>query len=363
MLCKAPFVGLTINPVGQIIMCCNTGDRQQFNVKITDIEDLNEFFRDKQYEHLRGKMLKDGIAGIKECWKCAASVKKGVMDEIHNYDRYTPSEDLNIRYLEVTTSNVCNQTCAMCSSYFSTKWKKIESQFPTWSQAKQPPAILSDESIEKILRVIPTLNHLNIKGGEPFADKNNLKILTKVAETNPECEVIITSNFQYIPEEWFDPLSKLKNLIIGASIDGTGKTYDWIRGGDFENTYFNIIEFQERLNVQVNINMCISLYNIFDLRKTQEMFKGYIQNFYNVVILPPYLSPALIKTDKMKEILLNQYSNNTENISKNLWNITPISEPRRSELIKGFFLYTESMNKVRGFDIFDIHPKLADIFK
>ena len=344
-------------------MCCNTGDRQQFNTKITDVEDLTEFFRDKQYEQLRNKMSSDGIDGIKECWRCAASVKKGAMDEIYNYDRYTPSEDLNIRYLEVTTSNVCNQTCAMCSSYFSTKWKKIENQFPTWAQSKHSTSALSDESIEKILRVIPTLGHLNIKGGEPFADKNNLKILTKVAETNPECEVIITSNFQHIPEEWFEPLSKLKNLIIGASVDGIGKTYDWIRGGDFENTYFNIIEFQQRLDVRVNINMCISLYNIFDLRKTQEMFDGYIQNFYNVVISPPYLSPALIETDKMRELLLLQYGHSTENISKNLWNITPTPEPRRSELIKGFFLYTESMNKVRGFDIFDIHPELADIFK
>lgn len=363
MLCKAPFVGLTIDPSGQIIMCCATGDRQQFNAKITDVEDLTEFFRGKQYEHLRSKMTSEGINGIKECWKCAEAVKKGAMEEIYNYDRYTPSDDLNIRYLEVTTSNVCNQTCAMCSSYFSTKWRKIESQFPHWAYDKHQTFALSDESIEKILRVIPNLGHLNIKGGEPFADKNNLKILTKVAETNPKCEVIITSNFQNIPEEWFEPLSKLENLIIGASVDGTGKTYDWIRGGDFENTYFNILEFQQKLNVRVNINMCISLYNIFNLRKTQEMFDGYVQNFYNVVISPQYLSPALIDTHKLKEILLAQYGDNSDNISKNLWNITQTSEPWRSELIKRFFLYTESMNKVRGFDIFEIHPELADIFK
>ena len=363
MFCKAPFTGLTIDPAGWIVMCCNTGDREQFGVKITDVEDLNEFFRDQQYQRVRNTISKEGFEAVPECWRCTKAIQNNMKSEVHNYDRYTPSKDLTIKYLEVTTSNVCNQTCAMCTSYFSTKWRKIERHMPEWAQENHPTFAMSDASIEKILRVIPGLDFLNIKGGEPFADKNNLKILTKAAETNPDCEIIITSNFQNIPDEWFEPLSKLKKLCIGASIDGVGKTYDWIRGGNFENTYANILKFKEKTGAHVGINMCTSIYNLYNLKETQEFFEGYSQNFYNVVITPPFLSPNLIDPIKLKKLLLEQYDYDIRNISSNLWNIDPVEEYIKNQMRERFFEYTEALNKVRGFNIFDVHRQLYDIFK
>lgn len=363
MFCKAPFTGLTIDPAGWLIMCCNTGDREQFGVKIDEVEDLQEFFLSKQYESLRNKIKKDGFESVPECWRCTKAVERGGKSEVHNYESYTPSKDKQIKYLEVTTSNVCNQTCAMCTSYFSTKWKKIESRMPEWSRNNEPTFAIKDGSLEKILKVVPGLDVLNIKGGEPFADKNNLKILIKVAETNPDCQIIITSNFQNIPDEWYDPLSKLKNIVIGASIDGIGKTYDWIRGGDFENSYFNIKRFEEKTGVRPSINMCVSLYNLFNLKETQDFFEGYTQNTYNVVVSPPFLSPNLMNPFKLKKHLLRQYNYNIRGISSNLWDITPVEDYIKNQMRERFFEYTEAMNKVRGFDIFDIHPELWDIFK
>ena len=100
----------------------------------------------------------------------------------------------------MTTSNICNQTCVMCNSYFSTKWKKLEHHFIKAGFKEEryphPTMAYSKESTDKILKVLPNLKILQIKGGEPFADKNNLKILTKLAEVNPNCKVILVSNFQ-----------------------------------------------------------------------------------------------------------------------------------------------------------------------
>ena len=367
MQCNAPFTGLTIDPAGWITMCCNSSDRKQFGVKITDVPDLQEFWRSAQWDKLRSDMNWLGLRSIKECSVCSKAIDRGQKAEVHNYNQYLyqNSTDGKIKYLEMTTSNVCNQSCAMCTSYFSTKWRKIEKKMPEWSRAGSPTHSLSDESIDKIMQVLPTLERLNIKGGEPFADLNNLSILQQLAETNPECNVIITSNFQNIPEQWYEPLKKLKNLIIGASIDGTGKTYDWIRGGNFENTFWNIKDFEEEVGVRPCINMCISVYNVYNLKETQDFFKGYTQNFYNVVTLPAYLSPGILNLEKLKDMLLKQFEHDKSRISPNLWNVEVPTGPEgenKDELIEKFFEYTVSLNKVRGFNIFDVHPELTKIF-
>ena len=39
--------------------------------------------------------------------------------------------------------------------------------------------VMPDSNIQQIIDVLPGLEHLIIKGGEPFADPNNIKILQK----------------------------------------------------------------------------------------------------------------------------------------------------------------------------------------
>ncbi len=360
--CRAPFTGITIDPAGNLNMCCSTANRRQFNTKISDIEDLGEFFLDTQMSELRQRMESRGLEKLPECKFCSRAVVNGLQAEVHNYNRYKIAEPLELRYLEVTTSNVCNQTCATCNSYFSTKWRKIEKHLPEEFQTNAKPSIIKTPDIDKILNVLPQLHHLNIKGGEPFADKNNLRILNKLVETNPTCEVIITSNFQNIPDEWWEPLSKLKNLIVGASIDGTGRTYDWIRSGNFENTYTNIQKFTSVVGYKPSINMCISIYNLFNLKETTDFFKGYTQNIYNVVYNPEHLSPNIIDSIKLKRLLLKQFEINPANISPNLWDIPTVEPELQKKRQDEFLRYTDSMNKIRGFNIFDIHPQLAEIF-
>ena len=54
--CRAPFTGLTIDPAGNLNMCCSTSNRKQFNTKISDVENLSEFFLDTQMSELRQRM-------------------------------------------------------------------------------------------------------------------------------------------------------------------------------------------------------------------------------------------------------------------------------------------------------------------
>ena len=378
--CEAPFIGITIDPGGNIMACCNTFDKQQLaNSHITEVDDLEEFFKGKQYERLRKQMTAVGPEGINNCKLCS-NAKEGGEAEIKNYWRraeqvfFKPGEPLKLHFLEMTTSNICNQTCVMCNSYFSTKWKKLEPHFIKSGLAEyrtvHPTMSYSEESTNKILKVLPNLKILMIKGGEPFADKNNLKILTRLAEVNPDCKVSLVSNFQHIPNEWWPVLEKLNNLEVGASVDGIEDTYNWIRGGDFNKVVQNIENYYERIESKrpritgngFSICMCISIYNLYNLRATQDYFKKYKQSFSNVVERPEYLSPAIVPKHNLLKCINSQYSYPEQKtmVANNLINIK--QDPHASYRREKFKIHTNVMNNIRGFDIYDIEPKLKTIF-
>lgn len=357
MLCKAPFLGITIDPAGWIRLCCATNDKEYFGKKITDIDDLNDFFLSNSYDKIRSDMKSKGLESIDQCQHCWGAIN-GEWTEVNNYNSKEYGEPLKIRYLEVTTSNVCNQTCVTCSSYFSTKWRKIEKYF---ERDPSPSFYLDDQSIDKILTVLPDLYYLQIKGGEPFADKNNLKILKELAKVNPNCKLIITSNFQNIPDEWYETLSLLKNIEAAASIDGTYQNYDWIRGGNFSETVNNMKKFYELTNSPLVINVCVSLYNIFILNDIKNYFKDeeYVSFmiFNNIVNWPEHLSIKLLERHDIIMALgvgIRDESFNNIRVIDNAFEIN-------KKKIQKFFRHTESMNRIRGFNIFDIQPQLLNI--
>ena len=359
MLCNAPFLGLTIDPSGWLTLCCNTTDREYFKSNIADIDDLTEFFLSDKYEDIREKMKTVGMLGIAQCKNCWHAVD-GLFDEIHNYNQKSYTEPLKIRYLELTTSNVCNQTCVTCSSYFSSKWRSLE---PKFGRQASPASYLKSDSIEKILKVLPDLKYLQIKGGEPFADKNNLKILQELSEVNPDCEVILTSNFQSINDEWWPILKKLKNISAGASIDGVGESYDWIRGGNFNQTVQNMQRFKYETGNRVVINVCVSLYNIFILKQIYDFFfdKSYVSNviFNNIVTSPYMLSPNILTIEELN-IAIKKFGNDSNNL---LGNIRKIKLNHGTALREKFIKHTNTMNSIRGTNIFDIQPELAFLSK
>lgn len=357
MLCKAPFLGITIDPSGWIQLCCATNDRRYFNKKITDIDNLNDFFLSSSYDKIREDMRSSGLESIEQCSHCWGSLS-GEWTEADNYNTKEYSEPLKIRYLEVTTSNVCNQTCVTCSSYFSSKWRKIEKHF---GREISPSFYLSDDSIDKILAVLPDLHYLQIKGGEPFADKNNLKILKELANVNPKCRLIITSNFQNIPEEWYETLALLKNIQAGASVDGIYETYDWIRGGRFQDTLETMERFYEVTGSPIVINVCVSIYNIFTLLDIKRFFedKNYIGSviFNNIVNYPEHLSIRMLKKSDIISAVGFQ-DDSFRNIR-----LVEGSTFFDDELINNFMSHTNTMNMIRGSNIFTLQPQLADIFK
>jgi len=326
-LCPAPFTGLTINPQGHIVLCCAS-----YRVPIAhmnNIESLEsvynssqmQYYRDAFYNNKEQEVLKN------ECQACRIKAKWGLrsrMDILRDTDRYVynninkdymaSNEGWNatnktIRYLEFTTSNICNQSCAMCGPDFSSKWVSIERGLG--NDVKN--YVMPDDNIQQIIDVLPGLEYLTIKGGEPFADENNLKILTELNKVNSTCAVMIVSNCSNITDNMLEVLKERatfdKPVKVVASVDGIDDLYYWIRSTDFNTTLETLEKIYIATKQPIIINITISLYNIYNILEIFEFFydKPYIQNIGTnwVVVWPRYASPSMLQPEEIEQIKTN----------------------------------------------------------
>ena len=370
--CRVPSVSLNISPQGDLTLCCIAGLHTIGH--ISKVNSLEDFFNSSVMDYYRDELAKGNIETLNPCNKCYKWNKEGFTtfrNRIEDYFTF-PRDELDkkaravgmnvpIRHLEYTLSNICNQSCAMCSSWFSHTWKEIDKKF---GRKVYPLAKLNEESIEKIEKVLYGLDYIEIKGGEPFADIRNLRILKKLIEVNPKCNIQIVTNMQSITPEAMSILKQLPNIKLFASIDGVGKVYDWIRGGNFEKTVSNMENFYNETGNTIQIGTTITLYNFYSLEKIQEYFenKPYIHNIaYDNWARGPLYSTALCLPEDM-------FNKRLEELKQKI-NIVSIKWETRSKYhtlydLKQLFLEeTEKMNEHRGFNLFDHVPELKEWYK
>lgn len=389
-LCKAPFSGLTINPRGSITLCCNTTHLPLGH--ISKVDSLQHFYNSEVMENVRSLHENKAIqhSDCASCYKQYAEGQHGMMSIFndfwswskHNFDKdwhdRKAGKDRPLRFLEYTCSNICNQTCATCNSLFSSKWQDRESKFTIEQQLKfdkvpKPILRLTEQDIDKIIDVLPDLDFIAMKGGEPWADKNNVKIIQRLLEVNPSCEVNIVSNMQSIPESTWKMLGNvdhsLTNISIYASIDGIYREYDWIRGGNFNQTVENLERWYDVTKKKVSIQPFVSVFNFFSLDKITDYFlsKPYVDS---ITIANIGYHPSYIKAQHLPKHMIFEkqeyYRGKFRKYDKRRLFYSPILtdldlNSTNHEELKKTFEWIEVVNEMRGFDLLDHVPELKRI--
>lgn len=307
-----------IDPQGYIKPCCMISGQEVKNVietqqlddaeehHIDTAENIEDFVYSGLSTFIRNELDEKGINGADICKRCKMRTETG--DNTHaaafedlnpNHEEYIPGE---ISYLEFTTSNICNQTCITCSSYFSSKWATIHNLFTPGPTA--PSHNLSDEHLDKIMSLLPNIKTIHIKGGEPFSDLRNAKILNKLAEVNPDCHVWLTSNVSIISKKFMNILKKFKTVHMIASMDHIGKKYEWIRGTNFEQSIETLKKLHEECGITPRVLPTISYFNILDLWEIRDFYTdlkyvdippGVELSDYNILMTPVEMNFAVTR--------------------------------------------------------------------
>lgn len=349
-------------------VCCAS----QHQLKhMSQVKDLQQEF---DTNHILSQLRSNNQQVINDvCISCISREKRGLPSRREKYNLKPIDTNNKINYLELTTSNICNQTCSTCSSVFSSKWAKLDKEaneqgidFRQYHKSQ----FLSDADVQKIFPILDNLQLLTLKGGEPFADKNNLLFIDRLSKTNPNCIVDIVSNLYKIPDEYIPLLRRLQNIKIKASIDGTDDLYYWIRSVKFNDTVKTMENIYQQTGIKVSIYITVSLYNIFNISDIIKFFskKEYVRDIVitNVVNSPNYCSPLLLEKFWEKYVYQNldgMWHINGMKIIKNIFDEKSLyDDDRKQRVTKQALQWIKFMNKQRGMDIFDIVPELRSCF-
>ena len=391
MYCKLPYNGMTIQPTGDVGICCSQHMDWSLG-KISEVEDLYDSWKNHQ------KMINLKNNDSKEinnaCGSCLRNKPPVSLNRWHEINSITPQNkwyrqlpiDGKIRFLEFTTSNICNQACTTCSSFFSSKWKPIEKEaleiglpLDEWKNHAGgfnsfgfEPYRMKDSDIEKIFKLLPDLYVLYVKGGEPFADNNNYRVLERLSKVNPGCKVFITSNMAKLPEKYLKIFKNISFVNISCSIDGIDKTYEYVRSTLFEETIENIKRFKTaNINSRVSTSFNVSIHNMFNVNDYIDYFsKNLVEeissvNIKNWVRNPQFVSPLVLFDENEIDTYIDTLKLDNLGSKINLRNLIyskrsmgSLTPEYREKQIERFHSYTKFMNYKRGINAYDLHPQL-----
>jgi organic radical activating enzyme len=363
-ICKSPFLGFVIGTQGDIFYCC-MGIRDIYKISnINDIEDLEEFFKTSEsLKSVREKFMNGEFEKISPCFECFEKEKKSIKTFKENINkRFSDNIDnISIKYLEFTTSNICNAVCATCNSTFSSSWKPYEKIF---GRKEQPLQKLSNNSIEKIKKVLPKLELMIIKGGEPFADDNNISILENLFNVNKSCQVSIVTNMSVLKKKHIQVLNKNPNKInLTVSIDGTEKIYSWIRSTDFNKVTENMKKLYNETGLKFNITITLSIYNYFNIIDIFEYFSN--QVYVNIIDFTNILhKPISSSIQSLPENLFDVQKKKICDVAILYDKVTSQSLDKLNNFLhkkenkEAVFDHIDKINQIRGFDLCDYVPEL-----
>lgn len=408
-LCELPWSGLTINPDGNLVVCCSSVN--PVIKHISKVDDLQKFFTNSiEYNSMR-QQFKNNVFP-KYCFTCEFKKSRGLSAPIdtwtadvvpnNNPPKNLSNKDMPILYLDLSLSNVCNQTCIMCGPLYSSKWYDLEKKIQKEQtgietmEGREGRLIegkrlfmnkLSEEDFQKILKVLPTVEVIQLKGGEPLVEKRNFIVMSEAARQKRPPRIVMTTNLSLISKDAWKAVEEYPRgkLRINISLDGIGKQYEWIRGGDYSNTMKNIerlcksghsICVRTSLTLHSSFNVPEQIQVIHDNTDIRDMDIG-------LVTSPMYTSNRLIPQPMLEEQksrtadAVNHYTQKGMKFHEleNFYNVRCVNtladvlkmtqgetEIFYQQKLHQAKLWTDFFNKQRGIAIQDHVPELKQLF-
>jgi MoaA/NifB/PqqE/SkfB family radical SAM enzyme len=353
IFCRAPSESVCIHATGKLVPCCAI----RLDDSLSNVNgNISDFYNDPVFKDIR-KSLNENEYN-KYCLSCKEGTEKKVdvyKNKIngiiaHRSPQFEPGK---LKHLDIAFSNTCNLACAMCGNKWSSKWNELTKTAPEeilkmTNQERQFTNTLSFEDIDELLDNSRDLVRVVIKGGEPLYDKKTLYYLENLLEIRPDIDVTIVTNFTIFNEKI---LTKFPNLKLNLSIDGIDKTYEYIRGFDFEVIKENFIKASE-LKRQMEIHYTMTAYNLHQTLDTYKLFSNLsikYDNRNNFGWLTSYAKNSYVYINNISEENYLKAAKTQEPLVR----IPKYKSPTDNQL-KKFETYTKWLDSTRGFSWYDI---------
>ena len=282
-ICPMPWRNLEIRNNGQITAC---------NVQTTIMGDiycdsLGEIFHSEQMVKLRNDLRHGTKAtGCRHCWDIEATGQVSPRIQyvnLYSKNFYSGSIDFpEIRSLDLKTGNICNFKCRICMPEFSSlhvaealSYTKDPVQILKYKKLLRQGQWIDDtDFVNEFVTLLPTVDNLDLFGGEPFLLKKLPFLLAKAVELKVAKNIRLhfSSNGSTFPEQYIDLFKEFREIDLALSIDNIGPRFELERGGCWQDVENNVKKFVAMNNnsfrsyvlVTVNIQNVLYLEEIID---------------------------------------------------------------------------------------------------
>lgn len=389
-VCLVPFVSIATHPAGYISRCMMS------SLPMGSMSDKDVWNNDR-FQTLRQNMV-NGVWDLPGCNTCHEREEKNLVSQRINWktgerwwngdiwdnkDFATSITGNKIYHLYLNTSNLCNFKCRMCNSMYSNSWinddqlladagfdRKIQ---PEYNKNTNNLVEFINDNIDKLNE----LRMITVTGGEPFFNDDLLDALELLDLTN--VHLSITTNGSLLTEQHLERLKFAKKVNINISIDGTGKLFEYMRGGDqcswekINQVIAMIKSYQkEHDNFVFSPNASFQIYNMLNVEEFYDWAESIITRPHEWIefrllthpeCLNVDIAPEYLKVKSLKQLIHveSKYKGN-EYFINNMRKMLVNTNVNQKKHWQDFQKFTETLDKKRNQSLKDVAPRIYEQF-
>lgn len=284
----------------------------------------------------------------------------------------------DLKWIDYRPGNLCNLKCRMCSPSNSSLIQKEYHSYPEdiLKVAQGRNEMYGDHQSTELLPSIcnhetfKSLEVLKILGGEPTIDQSVFKLLDWVNENDyaKNIDLRYTTNATNINKRWIKATENFKTSRAQISLDGTGKTYEYIRtNANWNKVKENTLKIPTEIkNIKgMGTNIVFSLYNCFTIDEWYPEMLEIVDNInsrgvkYSLHIIdctgPNYIRVRNLP-DQFKDIIMDKLEKfpHDSTIQALKYFTTAKGSRDAKDMLPKFFKFNDHLDKIRKTNINDL---------
>ena len=389
--CMMPWTHMHLWPAGYTYPCCMSDPA--LPVGNTQTQSLQDIWNGKEMRQLRLNMLQGKAS--KECRRCYELEETGlgtlrtgsIENYAHHWDKVMSTSDdgsagdVNMAYMDIRFSNLCNLKCRSCGPQFSSSW--FEDHKATHGDPGHPKILkVRDDMLnfmDELEPMLATVERVYWAGGEPLITDEHYRILDKWIDMGKrDVKMDYTTNFTqmtYKRKTAFEYWNAFDSVRVAASLDANHQRAEYLR----KNMVWDTV-VKNRLDmiaqcpqVYFEVTPTVSIYNVLNLPDFHKEWieQGLVEpgNWRINILLDPTYMRLQIMLPWMKEIVRKRYAehitylkqfDNTKSVIQDYESILQFMETDRTDEINMFKFKTNKVDVLRKENVFDIFPELKD---
>ena len=379
-------------PAGYTYPCCMSDPA--LPVGNTQEQSLQDIWNGEQMRTLRLNMLQNKKSP--ECRRCYELEENGMwtlrnssnenfkhhQSKVEETSDDGSAGDVNMAYMDIRFSNLCNLKCRSCGPQFSSSW--FEDHKATHGDPGHPKILqVRDDMLsfmDELDPLLASVERVYWAGGEPLITKEHYDILDKwIAMGKRGVKMDYTTNFTqmfYKRKTAFEYWNSFEHVRVAASLDANHARGEYLRKNmDWSQVVQNRRDMLEQCpHVYFEITPTVSVYNVLNL---PDFHKEWIelgllepQNIRINILLDPTYMRLSILPPWIKERVRNRYEehlkyieqfDNMQKVKNDFESILKFINDDRTEEIKMFLYKTNKIDMLRNESVTDVFPELEGL--